>query len=325
MKDYWAGRQAVVLADLSHWDHFVFSGPDRQKVLHSLLTNNIASLAPQQGCHTCLLTPKGKLLGNFSLYNRGADFWAPAHPAVGHSITAALARYLPFSQTTIQAMGQTSGAFYLTGPLVERFLRSAFSLAGLPGGYACVPVAWQRHQLWLAFYPEIALAGWLILMPRESLSPLRQFLFDLGKDFSLEPMGSQALEALRVESGHAQFGLDMDSDTLALEANLERAISFNKGCYVGQEIISRIKTQGHINKILCGLRLPAAVSPQSPVYAGETQVGVIKSIVFSPILNAYLALVMLRVEQAHPGKELGVMIDEKRESAQVVSLPVEFR
>jgi aminomethyltransferase len=138
--------------------------------------------------------------------------------------------------------------------------------------------------------------------------------------------GWEALELTRIEAGIPRFGQDMAETNLASEAGIEeRAISYTKGCYIGQEVISRIRAFGQVAKSLRGLRLdgPADALPQkgSKLIANEKEVGYITSAIFSPRLQANIALGYVRREHNQIGTELIVQSGEKRVSARVVALP----
>jgi folate-binding protein YgfZ len=135
-------------------------------------------------------------------------------------------------------------------------------------------------------------------------------------------MGSDTVEVLRIEAGVPAVGVDTDDETLPPELPLEHAISFTKGCYMGQETAARIKNFGHINRKLVGLKLKELASPQASVLFEGELIGKITSIIESPKLEAFLALGLVRREQSNPGTRVSVAQNDRILSAEVVGIPL---
>ena len=157
----------------------------------------------------------------------------------------------------------------------------------------------------------------------ESLSPLVFTLQEKGKPFDLRWVGVQALEVLRIEAGIPRYGVDMDEENLLLETGLEHAVSFDKGCYLGQETIERIHSRGHVNKNLVGILPEGAqpLTPGDPVYVQDNQVGMVTSSTFSPTLKRPLALGYVKREFTAPGTEVSVRRKGDSTRATISSLP----
>lgn len=328
---YEAARTNVALADLSHIGKLLFKGPDRHKFLHGILTNDVLNLKPGQGFPTCLLTPKGKLVADFVLYNRGQDLLAIAQPKATAAIQSTLSKYLSLSHTVMEDVSACFHAFHLVGPKLFALLEDLGDIRWrwpLPS-YACQEVSWRDTALFFLSYPSIAPEGVLVLCPPSLSQELWTCFLHAGQTYRLRNVTSQTLEVLRVESGKPLFGVDMDGENLPLEVNLEETISFSKGCYLGQETTARVKNRGHVNRRLVGLKisgsdLPAAASLSrgSPIFLEGQAVGTITSVVESPRLKSLLALALIRQPQDLPGTRLEVSLGDRRQVAEVVAFPL---
>ena len=147
----------------------------------------------------------------------------------------------------------------------------------------------------------------------------------LGQDeeFQGRAVGLQALETLRIESGKPRFGVDMTEATIPVEANLLEAISYTKGCYIGQEVIARIDARGHVNRQLAGLLLGEAELPEagSKLFSPDREVGWITSTAWSPAMAQAIALAYVRRGFLEPGTALQVRTDGGYIPATVAALP----
>lgn len=160
--------------------------------------------------------------------------------------------------------------------------------------------------------------GRLLVCPSETVNALSAALEKAGA----KTLGREAFNVWRVEKGLPAYGVDMGEETIPLEARLEDAISFDKGCYMGQETISRVHNLGHINKVMVGLKIVAAEPPAagSAVVRDGQEIGKLGSVIVSPMLGAVLALATVRVDASVPGTILGVASGRGSHRAEVVAL-----
>lgn len=298
--EYQAARQAAGLTDLSSWPRFRFTGPDAKKFLNGLLTNDILSLRPGASCSACLLTPKGKLLADLELYDCGENLLAVMRPLAAAQFKAAISKRLALSRTIIKEVTAEEGLLYLSGPETGRILGNI----KIPGQV----YSWRRLDE----------DGFLLICLAAQASVLREELQDAGA----VPVGQEAWEMRRVERGVPLYGKDMSSDNIPLEMRLESSISMTKGCYMGQETISRIVNLGHVNQILVGLQgsdaLLAAVG--SAVLEQGKEVGRVTSAAFSPALGSAVALATVRRESSVLGTRLEVRALSRPLEAALVDL-----
>ncbi|MGH7407707.1 MAG: YgfZ/GcvT domain-containing protein, partial [Candidatus Methylomirabilales bacterium] len=172
--------------------------------------------------------------------------------------------------------------------------------------------------------PFLGVPGFDLLLPAEAAAAVARGLSEAVKAVGGRPVGHAAFETVRVEAGTPWYGLDFDENNLPQEAGLETtAVSFTKGCYIGQETVARIHFRGHVNRRLTGLALQGERLPArgSRVLKGEAEVGRVTSAVRSPARGAPVALAVLRREVGEPGTSLTVEADGTRLAAEVVPLP----
>src|SRR5438105_6514234 len=174
--------------------------------------------------------------------------------------------------------------------------------------------------------PRVGTSGFDLFVPTATLGAVADKLIIAVKSAGGRACGWQALELARIEAGIPRFGEDMDETNLAPEAGIEqRAISYTKGCYIGQEVISRIRAYGQVAKALRGLRLDPsdAMLPQKgdKLFHGDKEVGYITSSTESPLLQRKIALGYVRREHNEIGTELIIHAVEHRITARIVPLP----
>jgi folate-binding protein YgfZ len=179
----------------------------------------------------------------------------------------------------------------------------------------------EGNEIYLITRPGLGSQALDLFVPVASMKDMAARLLDRGGRLC----GWQALETARIEAGVPRFGADMDETTLAPEALDARAISYSKGCYIGQEVIARVRTYGQAAKSLRGLRLaggtPAAPARGAKLFLGDKEVGSVTSAVHSPVLRAVVALGYVRREANHTGAEFLVDTPAGKIPARVVDLP----
>ncbi len=267
----------AILADLSAWSKLVFAGPDRKRFLNGLVTADVLKLPARRGTLSCLLTPKGRLRADFELFDRGEDLLALAVPAAGANIREDLGKKLMLSETT----------------MAEPDARLFFAAGRAPFGLE--PGPWEvRSKDSIDVLSSPRWGGCWVLVPAAKGEEAWKAL--LGEGFS--PV--ESLEALRVERGVPLYGVDVDETTIPQEARLDEALSFDKGCYLGQETISRVRHMGHVNRKLVRLRVAGGPEAGSEVFSSEALVGKMTS------RSGTAALATVRLAESEPGTKLRV-------------------
>lgn len=322
--EYQAARSGVAIVDLSHRGLLQFTGPDRLSFLQGMLSNDLKLLEPFDGHYATLLTQQGKVVADVrvlcSLNSFYLDFWEH----LKDRILEHLNRYLVADEVEIADRTAQYAILSLQGPRAEALLHS------LAEGLA-LPARPQQHMMATIEGAVVCIVrqsytgepGFDLITPTESLTKIAEQLTRLGEPFSAAWMGEQALDILRLEAGIPRYGVDFTEDHLLLEVGIEQAVSFTKGCYLGQEVVERIRSRGHVNKKLCGLVLqgqtPATAGDK--LYSGTREAGVITSSVFSPQLKQPIALGYLHKDFWEPGTELFVDRGTSAIGATVARLP----
>jgi tRNA-modifying protein YgfZ len=278
----------------------IFRGPEAPDFLQGQVTNDVEGLAPGTGCYAALLTPKGKMLADMRILRGDGWLWldteAEGLPAVAKMIrTFSIGRDVQPENVT-----DSRAILSLVGPGSD----GALDVAPPPGEHSFVE---GEHGL----YVRTDL-GVDVICDAADAEGVRAAL-------GVEDVSEEAVECVRVETGRPRYGIDIDEDTIPQEAGLnERAVSFEKGCYVGQETVARLHYKGKPNRHLRGLRLAGPAATGDEVRLGERVVGRIGSAVVSPS-HGPIALALIRRE-AEPGAE--VRVGDEGNTALVADLPL---
>jgi len=221
-----------------------------------------------------------------------------AEPGYGSVVRATLERYLISEDAELSDATPSFGQLSVVGPEAEALTTRVLGL-GAPAGNALRPFDAGGVTGW-ALSQGLLLPGVDLLVPLEALGAV----FDRLLQGGATPVGFTALEVLRVERGTPRFGADMDEKTIPLEANLQRAIHYQKGCYIGQEVIARATFRGHVNRHLVGLRFAGpAPAIRTELFTGDRRVGWVTSVVESPRLGT-IGLGYAHRDVDQPGTEL---------------------
>ncbi len=299
-------------------------GRDAKRFLHGMVTNDITGLAPGRGCHAAMLTVKGKLLSILCVYDCGEDGLLIELPAATTEvIRSALDRYLITDDATLSDASSELAELGVYGTEAEAALQAlGAAVAGLPP-YHFVSADIPAGRVRIARTPELGIPGFHLLAAKETLAEAQATLITKG---AVELSADRA-EILRVEAGIPRFGVDVDEERMPSEARLEDVFSPTKGCYLGQEVVVRLRDRGQLNRQLVGLRLPAAVaSPPAGTrlaHPSRANAGHLTSVVCSPRFS-FIALGYVHRSVWEPGTELQLVSAEGEplgQTAVVCALP----
>ena len=299
-------RNRTVVADLSGRGSVAVTGPDAADLLHGLVTNEVRALRPGSGAHAALLTPKGRIRAELVVLRTAEEeLLLDCEPALASPLVAILSGYVPFSRSTLEDRTASTGVLHVEGPSAEAIL-SAAGIALPPGA------PWSHVATDAAGVPVRAVR---LSRAGESGFDLRSGRPDVGRLLDLlarhgaRPTAPQVLEEGRIEAGIPRWGAELDETVLPNEAWLERtAISYSKGCYLGQETVARLRTYGHVNRHLVALLLPlgSGAAPGDVVRAGGEAIGTVTSAVDSARRGHRVALAYVKREHEAPGTSLTV-------------------
>jgi folate-binding protein YgfZ len=302
--EYAALRDDAALVDLAFRDRLRVSGADRVEFLQGMLSNDVKALTAGRGCAALVLTEQGKVVAECLVLALDDAILLDGLASGIAGAAAALARYVVADDVEIQTPTPPDHAFGLFGPHAPAALERLGVAAPPREPYSHVVAELAGTVMRLVRVPAPDAGGFLCLVPAADVLAWWQRCGAAG----IRSVGQRALEALRIESGMPCYGRDFGPDTIALEAPLEHAISFAKGCYLGQEVIERVSARGHVNRRLVGLEVEGATVPAAgdPVFAPEREVGRVTSASWSWRLGHPVALGYVRREHVAAGTRLEV-------------------
>lgn len=323
---YKAAHNSAVFVDRSSRGKISLTGADRASFLHALLTNDIARLTPGTGTYAAYLTPQGRMISDMRVVETGDEMLIDVEASVGQALAERLDKLIFSEDVQVRHVTGNFGELGVHGPAAATVLERVMG----------IPVArlqsLEQYDNLRAPGPRLApltivrddslgLTGFDIYVPATDADALALAIVEGGAVKGAE----ETAETLRVEAGRPRFGVDMDTETIPLEAGIEdRAISLTKGCYVGQEVIVRVLHRGHgrvakrlVGLVLAGDRVPAR---GALILAGDQEVGRITSAVRSPRMNAPLALGYVQRDHLAEGTELLVKSGEETLRARVCQL-----
>jgi folate-binding protein YgfZ len=320
--EYTALSESVALLDTNFRALFSFTGPDRQRYLNAILTSNERDLKPGLGAVGLLLNPQGHILAEIETFALEESILTSSHAMVRERTFATLNKFIIMDDVTLEDVTLSTATLDLAGPRtgalvaglgVKNFdelpilAHEEFSVEKIScrvvrrnfaGGAAATLIVDRRHlaALWNALAPRVRALGGV-------------------------PAGMEGLNSVRLEAGVAWFGHDYDDKQIPHEAGLEHShISYEKGCYTGQEIVERVRSRGHVNRRLTELQFMAAHAPAigTKLLHEGNEAGTITSTAFSPRIGNPIGLGYVRREHA----AIGTRLDAAGIPTQVIEPPV---
>lgn len=321
-------REAAGILDLSFRSRLCLTGADRIRFLHGQVTNDVKALVAGAGCYAALVTAKGRMESDLNIYCLADELLLDFEPGLAAAITQRLEKYIVADDVQLVDVASMYGLLSVQGPRSDAIVSSLGIFATLPKSpfHFVKADAPGFGELYLMNQPRTGSVGYDIFIPTAGMSSAIETLIGAAQKDGGRPCGWTALEATRIEAGIPRFGLDMDEANFPQECGIEeRAVSYNKGCYIGQEVLNRIHTMGHVNKHLCGLGLADSVSylpsKGDKIFLDGKEVGYVTSSLASKSVNAKIALGYVRTEANMIGTELIVRISTGDSSAKIVALP----
>jgi folate-binding protein YgfZ len=329
---YRAARETAAVFDRSWRGKIAVAGGDRRTYLHAMLTSDVLALPPGGGCYAAYLTPQGRMIADMSVLELGDLVLLDLDPAVTTTVLQKLDQFIFGEEVKLGDLSEAFGRLTVAGPQAARVVAGIMSGPGQPGLGEGELAAWTEFQnVRASFRGQMALvaaswdtgeAGFDLYVERPLVPELAASLAAAGAVSA----GSADWEVLRIEAGRPAFGIDMDGDTMVLEAGIgDRAISFTKGCYPGQEIVIRTlhRGQGRIPRRIVGLRVAGDAVPNRGdlVRGGDRDAGRVTSAAWSPRVGGPIALAMVHRDFLAPGTGLSIHHGDQALPAAVVMLP----
>jgi len=309
------------------------AGTDRADYLQGLLTNDIVALDDGRGCYAVHLTPQGRIVADAELFNLDDRLLLDVHGSVKDMLVRRFDELVFTEDVDIADWTEVWVGYAVAGPTAEQCLAPVLAKSSRTAGREGSSMVFDDHECRLLSWAGVPVVvsrtdpfgsmGFDLWVERSGASDLWDTLLETG----CTEVDDAATDVVRIEHGRPLFPTDLNAETIPLEAGIEdRAVSFTKGCYVGQEVIVRVLHRGHgrVSRRLTGLTMHQLVDPTSiaagaPLWHENDAVGEVTSSAFSPAVGAVIGLGYVKRDWLEPGTVLKV--DPERVSAVVTALP----
>jgi tRNA-modifying protein YgfZ len=277
-------RNHAAWIDLSARGKIKLTGEDRARLLHAMTTNHIQQLTPGSGCYAFFLNDKGRVLADANVLCRPDYFLLDVEPETREPLYQHLDRFIIADDVTLEDVTDATATIALEGPQAA----SVLERAGAP-----IPDAEYSSVDWdnavIARLNSTGSAGFFIFSPTAEKQALISRLEAAGATFA----DAEAARVVRLEHGKPRYGEDISDRFLAQEANQPQALHFSKGCYLGQEIVERVRSRGQIHRVLKPLTLETKLPPAPGTKLEDATE--ITSAAYSPAMDKVVALAYVRV------------------------------
>jgi glycine cleavage system T protein len=324
-EEYQSVRRAVGLLDFSNRAVLEFTGADRLSYLQGLISNDLRVAPSGEGIYAAFLNQQGKVLGDCRVLAKDdrfiVDFWEPLKP----KILDHLHRYLVADEVEIADLSDYYAILSIQGPESETLLEKFVPKDLRPPKTLHHSVAHIGGvEIRICRYSHTGEDGFDLMIPLADIENMARQLTEAASAYSGGWVGEEAHEMLRIEAGIPRYGVDITEENLILETGLTHAVSFNKGCYLGQEVVERIRSRGHVNKALTGLLVHGEKPPVAgcKILSAEKEIGRITSSTHSPALKSAVALGYVHRDHRSQGTQVLLRYnDEVLVNATVTELP----
>jgi aminomethyltransferase len=291
------------------------SGKDRVRWLNGMVSNNIRDLAPEHGVYAFVLNPQGNIQGDLYAFNRGESLMLEIESSQV-MLLPQLRRYIIMDKVDVEEFGDRFVAFSITGPKSIEVVASLGIALADSTALTISDTNWNGISIVVVRGDNPYVPNYEFWVPKEHADSLWQSLNGSGA------MGvhTEALEAFRVLCGVPKIGADIRERTLPQETGQERALNFNKGCYIGQEIVERIRARGAVHRVFTGFEVDGTVQPGSTIQSDGKDVGQITSVTTIPTQSGERAIGLGYVRREH----LSSGVDLAAAGAKVRPVPLPF-
>ena len=315
--EYRAVREAVGITDRSARGKIRMTGSERVRFLNSMVSKKIEGLERGMGVYATVTDAQGHTLTDLWVHNRGEAFLLETEPGLQEKLYASLDRFLIADDVEMEDVTDAWAIVGVQGPKARELVSETIGAIAtdLPEHHS-IAVPFNGTEVVVVARTCTGEPGFDLWVTPERAGALWRVLAEAGG----RPVGFSALEALRIEAGIARYGMDINEQVVPIEAGLYHAVDFDKGCYVGQEVIAKMHYRGKPRRYLVGLQIEGDTPPVpgTSIHAGEKEIGRITSSVRSPALDRVIALASVRRGFEQPGEKV---LLEEGVRAEVVDLP----
>ena len=298
---YLALKEHAAWMDLSERGKIRMTGDDRKRLLHAMSTNQVQKLEPGEGCYVFFLNAQGRILADANIFVLEDSVLLDTEPETRQKLREHLDRYIIADDVTVEDVTPSMATVALEGPEAEDFLKQHA---------APVPLKAHGTQLWgnrlIARASSTGSPGFLIFLP-----VTRGKRGICWRNFSLSGLGGELqplklLERYAIENGRPRYGEEITERYLVQETGQLQAVNFEKGCYLGQEIVERVRSRAQIHRLLRRVEIDTKEAPEAGAkfQSGAEEAGEVVSAVFSPALHKVVALAYVRTRFSEPGTAL---------------------
>lgn len=293
LDSYNALRDRSAVIPLDGQGLILVTDEDRVRLLHSMTTNAINTLTPGEGSIALFLSDKGRILAEGLVLCCDGNFLVDIDPPTRQTVMEHLDRYIIMDVVEIEDVSDAYCVLGVEGPEAAKLLESL----GAP-----LPDKQFAHTSWgdalVAKYSYTGGPGYRLYAP----AAMREELLERLKGAGAALCDLATADAVRLEYGRPRHGLDYSDQNLVHEAQLLDHVSFNKGCYIGQEIVERVRSRGNVHRLLVRMVADTADAPEpaAPVLVDEKEAGAIRSAAYSPALGKSIAFALLKAEFVKP-------------------------
>jgi folate-binding protein YgfZ len=308
---YQAATNSAALSEKDWFGIIKLSGADRVSWLQGMVTNDVQKLAPGSGCYAAHLTPQGRIVAQMHIFADDDALWLSLERAAIPNLLAAFDKLLIMEDVQVLDVSDDYSVLAVLGPkaltVTESWIGEPLRLTD--------EYAHQKFEDSRVIMSDLGCEVWV---PRGKADKVLRFIANSGAT----AIDHGTWDVLRTERGIPVYGVDIDETTTMPEIG-EAGINYEKGCYIGQEVVAKVKYIGHVNRRFTGLAFSGTELPQlkSPIQKGGREVGYITTTLFSPALNKPIALGFVSRAAYAPGTEVEVVSGEKLLSASITELP----
>ncbi|YAI82873.1 MAG: YgfZ/GcvT domain-containing protein [cyanobacterium endosymbiont of Rhopalodia sterrenbergii] len=308
-----AAYERAVIYDRSHWGLLKLTGDDRLRFLHNQTTNNFNKLKPGLACDTVFVNSTGRTIDLVTAYVTNDSILILVSPNRRKFLIEWMDRYIfPMDRVKITDVSDKNIVFTLIGSECTSFLKKGGinCLAELPPESHCLTTM-GKTSMRIAVGSGLAIPGYTLIIPSNQSQTVWEKLTQLG----VIPIGDRVWEQLRIQQGRPVCDQELTEDYNPLEAGLWRAISFDKGCYIGQETIARLNTYKGVKQRLWGVKLSQEILPRTPIILDGKKIGILTSCI--KINQSFLGLAYISTKAGG----VGLNIQIGKAVGQVVKVP----
>ena len=308
---YRAATDSAALAEKDWFGIIKLSGADRVSWLQGMVTNDVQKLAPGSGCYAAHLTPQGRIVAQMHIFADEDALWLSLERVAIPNLLAAFNKLIIMEDVQVLDLSNGYSVLAVLGP---KALAVTEAWSGEP-----LRLAEQfAHRKFEDSRVVVSDPGCEVWVPRGKADKVLRLIANSGAT----AIDHGTWDVLRTERGLPVYGVDIDETTTMPEIG-EAGINYEKGCYIGQEVVAKVKYLGHVNRRFTGLMFSGTElpTPRSPIQKGGREVGYITTALFSPGLNKPIALGFVSRAAYAPGTEVEVVSGEKLLSASIAELP----